>query len=712
MYLVFVLLLINSCSQRQQNLKDQKQQETEKTDSDGFRQGQLDLSSVNKEAKYIWRSLPVGGGGYVTSVIRHPKNRNLIYKRTDVGGVYKWDAQNLQWIPLLDFLSPDDYNFYGIDGIALDPQDENILYLHLGMYPWDKSDIWKSTDGGQSFQSLNFKKRSWGNGESRWVGENLAVNPDNSLHIVVGTRYDGLYYTLDGGKSWSAAQGIPVDPDGIGIRSIIFGNNGDRTLVYASVANNGIWISKDNGKFFTKMSDSPIQPQQLRVASNGDLWATTHNGVFRYRSGTWSRFFPGENNAKFNGLAIHPSNPDLVVTSQYWAGFQNPIYLTKDGGKTWKNLLSKSSFQNQVFWYPQHWQASAISSITFAGNGENEVWFSDWYQTWKYIDILAERPLAQSLPNGHEQLVIFDLISPPNGPYLINACADNGGFIHYNTTEYPTTKLDLQETTGIDFFEKNPNLLARVASKHWGESDHAFQISTDGGKTWVDKTLPGKNGRVAYSATNPDLIVWLPSDPGFVKYTLDRGKSWQIAEGLPKTGVGGFWGWNKRLASDRQNGELFYVLQDGKFFRSEDGGKRFFEVKSVNLPSSTGKYQTVKTAPSQEREVLVTLGEKGLYRSGNAGDRFEQIGNFQNVMVATYGPAEEKNKFPNIFVYGLRNNQWGVYKSQDLGKNWERISTDKKVMGSPNTMVADRQRPGRVYLGTKGRGIFVGTKIN
>jgi hypothetical protein len=34
---------------------------------------------------YVWKSVVIGGGGFVTGIITHPKETGLIYCRTDVG---------------------------------------------------------------------------------------------------------------------------------------------------------------------------------------------------------------------------------------------------------------------------------------------------------------------------------------------------------------------------------------------------------------------------------------------------------------------------------------------------------------------------------------------------------------------------------------------------------------------------------------------------
>ena len=45
-----------------------------------------------------WQSVKYGGGGYVPGLIFHPTSPNVLYARTDIGGVYRWDATASTWV--------------------------------------------------------------------------------------------------------------------------------------------------------------------------------------------------------------------------------------------------------------------------------------------------------------------------------------------------------------------------------------------------------------------------------------------------------------------------------------------------------------------------------------------------------------------------------------------------------------------------------------
>ncbi len=61
------------------------------------------------------------GGGYVTGLVFNPREKGLLYARTDMGGAYRWDTAAEQWIPLTDWLGEKDWNLLGVDALATDP---------------------------------------------------------------------------------------------------------------------------------------------------------------------------------------------------------------------------------------------------------------------------------------------------------------------------------------------------------------------------------------------------------------------------------------------------------------------------------------------------------------------------------------------------------------------------------------------------------------
>src|SRR5579871_3420653 len=175
---------------------------------------------------YRWKSVQMVGGGFVDGIVFHPHARGLRYARTDIGGVYRWDARHRQWTPLLDWLGLKDVNLMGGESIALDPRDPNRLYLACGMYTNATSPnaaILSSTDHGRTFQRADLPFKMGGNENGRGNGERLAVDPNSGNILFFGSRRDGLWKSADYAKSWSPVGTFPMaQTAGVGIVTVLF----------------------------------------------------------------------------------------------------------------------------------------------------------------------------------------------------------------------------------------------------------------------------------------------------------------------------------------------------------------------------------------------------------------------------------------------------------------------------------------------------------
>ena len=155
---------------------------------------------------YVWKNAQVVGGGYVTGLVFNPREKGLLYARTDMGGAYRWDTGAEQWIPLTDWIGEKDWNLLGIDSLATDPVDPNRLYLGAGTYTneWaGNGAILRSTDRGRTFKRTELPFKLGGNEDGRGAGERLVVDPAHHGTLLLGTRKNGLWRSTDYGVTWS-----------------------------------------------------------------------------------------------------------------------------------------------------------------------------------------------------------------------------------------------------------------------------------------------------------------------------------------------------------------------------------------------------------------------------------------------------------------------------------------------------------------------------
>jgi hypothetical protein len=151
-----------------------------------------------------------GGGGYVPGLVFHPTNANVLYARTDIGGAYRWNPANGTWVAITDSFGVSEGRFMGIESIAIDPNDDQRVYMITGMYTWGgNARLYISTDRGDHWQQkVDLPFAAGGNHGGRAIGERLMVDPNLPSTLFFGSRIAGLWKSTDTGKTWNQVQSL------------------------------------------------------------------------------------------------------------------------------------------------------------------------------------------------------------------------------------------------------------------------------------------------------------------------------------------------------------------------------------------------------------------------------------------------------------------------------------------------------------------------
>lgn len=350
--------------------------------------------SVGKAGPYDWKNVAIVGGGYVPAVVFSPVEKDLIYARTDMGGAYRWDPSTSSWLALTDWVGFDDWNYLGIESIAADPKDAERVYLAVGTYTnsWTSlnGQILRSSDRGESFERFNLPFKVGGNMPGRSMGERLAVDPNKTSVLYLGTRSgNGLYRSEDSGETWSKVSSFPsggdyfqdtendYTQDLIGVVWIVFdpssssSGTASKTL-YVGVADtkNGIYRSTDSGETWEALAGQPqakFLPHHAVLTKDGTMYVTYsdkagpydggHGDVWKYdtKEGTWTLISPvpstntNDNYFGYGGLAVDAQDPNvLVVTSlnSWWPDAR--FYRSRDAGATWSPIWDFAGYPNRA----------------------------------------------------------------------------------------------------------------------------------------------------------------------------------------------------------------------------------------------------------------------------------------------------------------------------------------------------------------------------
>ena len=687
-------------------------------------------SSMAPTPPYRWRNVEIVGGGFVSGLSFHPRAKDVLYARTDIGGAYRWNPRTSRWVPLQDWLTQDDWNLYGVESIGLDPTDPRRLYLAVGTYTnsWGGNGaILRSRDQGRTFERTDMPFKFGGNEDGRSIGERLAVDPNHPQKLYVGTRHNGLWRSEDRGKSWAQDFGFPVTgpTNGVGIGFVLFdGKSGRRgratPTIYA--AGSQLWVSQNAGKSWATVPGQPVGflPHHGSIAADGTLYVTYGNGpgpngmtdgaVWRYqpKEGTWKNITPPEGTGfGYAGLAVDRRNPRRVVVSTMdrWSKGDD-IFESLDRGESWGSLressLRDSSRAPFLNWDRDeaefgHW----IGDVEIDPFRPNRMLYVTGATIWGTDE--ASKPVAKwkVWAGGLEETAVIDLISPPEGPSLISGLGDIGGFRHDDLTVSPpggmTKNPMLSNTDSLDFAEFKPSNIVRVGRA--GRGQRRGGMSRDGGQTWQmfgsEPPASQGSGTVAISAGG-EAIVWTP-EGSLPSRSEDGGQTWEPIAGAPA---------RLRLVADRANAARFYGFDSGssQLYASFDSGR---SVQRVGAPIVKLERAKLRATPGVEGDLWL-LSESGLRHSIDGGVSFQAVPGVTRADSLGFGRPRGVGGYPTLFLIGGIAGKRGIYRTDDLAKPWLRIDDVAHRFGTAGTIVGDPRVWGRCYVGTNGRGVLIG----
>ena len=737
--------------------------------------GLAESSAPPPSQPYVWRNVVIGGGGFVTGIICHPRQPGMMYARTDVGGAYRWDDPARCWVPITDWIGMADVDLTGCESLALDPNNPQRVYLAAGTYTWGKAAILRSDDQGRTFQRTGVPFKMGANEAGRFNGERLAVDPNDGDILFFGSRQDGLWKSADRGATWQRIDGFTnlgisqpssstprtttnsrrqfadFAPQAVGIVSVVFdpasGKTGVPTpIIYAAVSTAGtnLYRSTDAGASWTALAGQPVgwRPNHLVWSPDRTLYLSygrepgpnsmSDGAVWKFNpeNGVWTDITPvkPEHTGQPFGYgcvtvdAQHPSTI-MVTTFCHWQP-HDEIFRSTNGGATWTQLWQTDTIEWDHSSAPYtasrtpHWMGTIVINPFNA----NQVLFTTGFGIWSCSDVTradAGQPTHWAfLDQGLEETVPLALISPPQGAHLLSGVGDLDGFRHEDLDKSPVEgTLSGQRygnTEDLAFAGQNPNLMVRTGTgggRGPNRIVHAA-ISEDGGTTW--QTLASEPpdshgaGTIAISADGR-IIVWTPqrSEPW---YSADRGTNWFACGGL-SSGV--------PAVADPVNPAQFYACdaRAGRL-RISTNGAASFTPTTATFPAAEnfgggfggagGAGAMLSAAPDRQGDLWLACRSAGLYHSTDAGATFTRLDPVQEAYSLGFGRAAPGQENPALYLAGKVSHQQALFRSDDAGKTWVRISDDQHQYGWINHVTGDPRIYGRVYFATGGRGIIYG----
>ncbi len=351
-------------------------------------------------------------------------------------------------------------------------------------------------------------------------------------------------------KSYEALEWRPIGPFRGGRSAAVTGVPGKPKLFYMGSTGGGVWRTNDGGAHWENISDGyfggsigavAVSEEDPNVIYVGGGEVTVRGNVSS-GSGMWKSVDAGKtwesiglkNSRHIPRVRIHPKNPDLVYAAVLGDLFKSSnergIYRSKDGGKTWKNILFVNEDAGAVdlildpnnprIIFASTWRVRRTPYSMESGGEGSALWKStDGGDTWKNIST------AKGLPKG-----IWGIsgvtISPVNSNRIWAIIENKDGGVFRSDDGGETWKLVNNERKLRQRAWYYSRIYADTQDKdRVYVANVRFHRSKDGGKTFEKISTPHGDHHDFWIAPEDHNRV-IVGDDGGAQISYDAGDNW------------------------------------------------------------------------------------------------------------------------------------------------------------------------------------------
>jgi len=648
-----------------------------------------------------WRSIGPFRGGRTRAVAGAPSQPNVFYIAQVNGGVWKTEDYGHAWTPIFDdqptgsvgciAVAPSDPNVIYVgsgeglqrpdlsvgDGIykstdagktwthlglrdgqqipqiAVDPRDSNRILVAVAGHPYGPNQergIFRSTDGGKTFDKVLYKDENTG-------GADVLIDPSNP-DIAYAALWEarqgpwenaawsgtggGIFKSTDNGKTWQQLKtGLP---EGITQANLAIAPSSPNRLI-ASVASPGVvnlfrsddagesWaiITKDprpagriGGGDLSVPRFNPKDPEMVIVASTVS-WKSIDGGK------TWNAFRGAPGGDDYQNVWINPNNPEVVLL-----GSDQGAVITVNGGKTWSSWYNQPTAQmyhvnaDNAFPYRlcSGQQESGSACVASRGN-DGEITFREWHP-------VAAEEYGYVTPDPLDPDIVY-------GGKLSRYDRRTGQAQNIMPKPFRSADFRVVRTQPVIFSPVDPHVLFFSANTLWKTKDggrnwnqispdltrKTFEVPETVGKYRPQPTAQPTQRGVIYAVAPSPLdvnLIWAGTDDGLIHRTTDGGAHWSDVtpkqlKPWQKISILDAGHFDKNIAYAAVNTLRLDDLRP-HIYRTHDAGAIWTEITN-GIPDNENT-DVVREDP--ERKGLLFAGtERAVYVSFDDGDHWQSL---------------------------------------------------------------------------------------
>jgi photosystem II stability/assembly factor-like uncharacterized protein len=612
--------------------------------------------------------------------------------------------------------------------------------------------VWKSTDGAMTWSSVFDKE---GSGD---IGS-LAVASSDHNTVYVGTgeacirgnisHGDGVYKSLDGGKTWK---------------------------------NVGLHDTRAIGKVII----NPKNPDIVFVAALGHPYGpNTERGIFRTTDGgkSWEKVLYKDENTGGIDIAFDPHNPNILFAALWQArrtswnlsdgGPGSGLYRSGDGGTTWKRLeehgLPKGPYGRVGVAVAAN--SDRVYALIEARNPNGGLYRSDdggenwdfvnpshslWQRPWYYMHIIADPrdenvvyvmdvETFKSTDGGH----LFNKVKVPHGDNhglwidpmdTKRMIASNDGGVTVTLDGGKNwTRQDNQATAQFYHVITDNAVPYRVYGAQQDNSTVGIASRSDEGaidrSDWYD-VGGGEAGYIAPYPPDPNIVYAADYQGNITRFDKRIGQVKAITE-VPELSDGGGaanlehrFQWTAPVVISPHDPNTLYHGGE-RLFKTTDGGVHWVTIspdltrndKSKQQPSGgditlddtgTEYYDTIfAVAESPITKGLIWVGtDDGLIQiTRDAGKNWanvtpKDLPEWSRVSLIDASPHDVGTAYVAVDRHQNDDLRPYIYKTSDYGQTWTKLTNGIPDGSFVRAVREDPKKRGLLYAGTE-NGVFV-----
>lgn len=615
-----------------------------------------------------------------------PSQPNVFFMGVNNGGVWKSDDYGRTWNPIFD-----DQPTGSVGDIAVSPTQPNIIYVGSGegLHRPDLSvgdGIFKSIDGGKSWTHVGLN-------DVQQIGRLIIhpTNPDIVFAAGLGHPYGanemrGIFRTTNGGKSWEKVFFINHNTGAIQIEF----DPTNPQILYADM-----WEHQE-GPWENAAFSGP----------NSGLYKSTDGGT------SWKQLTTGLPGAAQGlgriGFGISKSNPKRLYATVD-ARQNGGIYRSDDGGESWSLMTTDRRIWGRGGDFAEIKVHPENQDVVFAGN----------VAAYKSIDGGKTWWSFKGAPGGDDY---HRLWINPEHPDIMFFAVDQGATISVNGGKTWSTWLN-QPTSQMYHVATDNQFPYWVYGGQQESGAIGVASRGNGGQISMRDWIGVGNDEYATIAPdpkNPDIIY----GGRVMKFNKKTGQSQSVSPEALRSGQYRMLRTLPLLFHPKDPNMLLFGTN--VLWKTMNGGDKWEIIspdltrKQPEVPASVGDFKIPEMETMRQRAVIYAVSASPLdvntiwagtddglvHVTKDGGKNWKEVTpsplkSWDKVSIMDAGHFDANTAYMAINAIRKDDMKPHIYRTQDGGASWIEITNGMNPMGPVNVVREDIKQKGLLFAGTE-----------